>query len=155
MPTGDSRDNAQLQTATFDAALVVKDAGAITSSAAATVGGNAQVIDLGDAYVEGRLNIDISAIDFATGDEKYEIQLQFSDGDDFSGDDVFAIALHLGDAATGRTDQAKTGRFHTMWCNRFLDSTGLPKNFRYVRAYTIATGTSPSLNWEGWISKAC
>lgn len=148
-------ESAQLRSFTFDAATQLKDAGAITASAAAQVGGADKILDLGDAFVEGSVVADISAIDFGTEDETYEIQLQFSDVADFSTGtpDIHAVSLPLGDARNGMTDQAKVGRKVIPFNNRFVDANGAPKNYRYMRAYTVAGGDSPSIDYVAYVVK--
>ena len=53
----------------YDTQLVLKDAGLVAASAAATVGGEAAVLDLGGGLVEGKLYIDVSAVEVADDDE--------------------------------------------------------------------------------------
>ena len=92
-------DSAQLHTFTFDKETELKDAGAITSSAAAQVDGSDKILDLGDAYVQGSAIFDISDIEFGDADETYEIQLQFSDSADFStgSPNTHVVSFPLGD----------------------------------------------------------
>ncbi len=47
----------------FDAEMLLKDAGLVASSAAATVASAAKVIDIGNARMDGKVVIVISAIE--------------------------------------------------------------------------------------------
>ena len=77
---------------TYDNDLLLKDAGLVASSAAATVSASAKQLDLGAARVDGRVIVDISAIEVDTGNEKYEIEVQVSNTSGF-GAGIFIAAL--------------------------------------------------------------
>lgn len=84
------------KTVSYDANLVLKDAGLVDVSAAATVSSAAQVLDLGAGVVEADVVIDVSACEVASRDESYRIGIQISDTSDFS-DDIYEIeSLQLG-----------------------------------------------------------
>lgn len=91
---------------TMDALTQLKDAGAITASAACLVGGVARVLDFGFttpqgviqvAYVPGDIVIDVSAIEVASTDEVYMIAYELSD--DTSGN---AVGFDAGDVVVCR-----------------------------------------------------
>lgn len=154
MSTGDSRDNAQRHHFTFDTELQLKDAGLVAASGAATVGGSAKVLDLGDGFVQGQVWFNITAIESGSADETYEIMLQFSDGSDFSSDNVFAQSFHVGTGSNGWTDQYITGIKVMPFNNRYINSSGDEENFRYMRVYTVVGGTiSTGINFEAWVVK--
>lgn len=84
------------RTGTFDSTLVLKDAGLVAASAAATVSSAAKVIDLGSGIVEADVMIDVTACEVASRDESYRIGVQISDTSDFS-DDIYEVEnLQLG-----------------------------------------------------------
>jgi hypothetical protein len=84
------------KTVSYDANLVLKDAGVVGASAAATVSSAAKILDLGAGVVEADVVIDVSACEVASRDESYRIGIQISDTSDFS-DDIYEIeSLQLG-----------------------------------------------------------
>ena len=84
------------KTTSFDSTLVLKDAGLVAASAAATVSAVPKVIDLGSGNVEADVIIDVTAVEVASRDESYRIAIQLSDRADFL-DDIYEIeSIHLG-----------------------------------------------------------
>lgn len=84
------------KTTSFDSTLVLKDAGLVAASAAATVDDEAKVLDLGQGNVDADVIIDVSACEVASRDESYRIGIQLSSNEDFS-DDVYEVEnLQLG-----------------------------------------------------------
>lgn len=84
------------KTTSFDSTLVLKDAGLVAASAAATVDDVAKVIDLGQGNVDADVIIDVSACEVASRDESYRIGIQLSSNEDFS-DNVYEVeSLQLG-----------------------------------------------------------
>src|SRR5512147_404305 len=83
----------------FDAALELKDSGSVTSSAAAQVDSADKILNLGDAYVEGAVVIDVTTIEVATGNELYQIGWQLSDSATFASGIFEAATLCLGDSS--------------------------------------------------------
>ena len=84
------------KTTSYDSALVMKDAGLVAASAAATVSSAAKVIDLGSGLVEADVFIDVTACEVASRDESYRIAVQVSSTSDFS-DDIYELeSLQLG-----------------------------------------------------------
>lgn len=123
---------------TFDALLQFKDAGLVAADAAAQVSGSAKVVDVGNGLFSGDMVIDVSAIEIASGDESYEIQVQFSSSATFASDIVQGPSLKLGAAATliGTDVPSATGRFILPFRN---EQNGVW--YRYARLYTNVTGT--------------
>lgn len=137
---------------TFDKNLQMKDAGAVTASAAAQVGGADKILDLGAGRVEGTVVLDVSAIDIVTGDEKYEVEFQLSPDATFgtAGDIRCAHVVKLGDATVnGSGADSTTGRYEMPVVNEFNGTV-----YRYARLYTRAAGTTPSINYTGFLAKA-
>lgn len=126
---------------TFDADLEFKDAGLVGASAAATVDGEAQIVDLGTGLFRGQMIIDVSALEIASNNEIYDIVLQLSSDSDFGTDTniVEAAQLNLSAAEVKRTDANKdngTGRYKLYFDNEFDETY-----YRYARLYTVVDGT--------------
>ena len=138
-------------TKTFDAALELKDAGLVASSAAATVDSSAKIVDLGAGDCEGVIVIDVSACEVASGDEKYIIGAQISSTSDFSSDYYEISSLILGDATQipGDVDMVE-GRYLLPFQNRIADGTAK----RYLRIYTTISGTiATGINYTAYLSR--
>ena len=129
---------------TYDALTVLKDAGAITASAAGTVGGSAKVIDLGAARMDAKAIVNVTAAGVGTG-AKQVINIQVSD-DEFDADIYNVGILELGDAGqlVGDTDVG-VGTYEIPFNNVI---NGVVK--RYCRVYATMAVLSPatSLNYS-------
>jgi hypothetical protein len=129
---------------TYDALTVLKDAGAITASAAGTVDDVAKVIDLGAARMDAKAIVHVTAAGTGTG-EKQVINIQVSD-DEFDADIYNVGVLELGDAAqlVGDTDVG-VGTYEIPF-NNVINGTVK----RYCRVYATITAVSPatSLNYS-------
>lgn len=96
----------------IDNDLTMKDAGLVASSAAATVGGEAQVVDVGTGLVKGELVVDVTAIEIADDDELFKISLQGSSKATFADTFEDLAILELGAAEVLGGDQdSTTGRY--------------------------------------------
>lgn len=129
----------------LDGDLILKDAGLVAADAAATVGGSAAVLDLGDVRMDGVVQIDATAIEVASNDELFLITAQFSDSSTFASGilngptyalGAFEISKQSADSATGR---------YEMGVSNEINGT----TYRYMRLYTecqgsIATGINYS-----------
>lgn len=129
-------------TYTFDANLEFKDAGLIAADDNAQVDASDQIIDVGTGVFTADMVIDVTAIEVASGDEVYDIQVQGSSSSSFASDNEQLASLKLGDSSVigGDTDSS-TGRYILPFNN--LGADGSP--YRYLRvtidvAGTIATG---------------
>lgn len=136
--------------ATFDYNLRMKDAGLVAASAAATVGGSAAtaIKDMGLARFDGRVIVDITACEVASGDEKYVIIVQGSSSATFATDVWNLGALIVGDSSVSleTVDTAATRHQELAFTNEVNGTC-----FRYVRLYTqvvgaIATGINYTAN---------
>lgn len=87
----------------YDVNLILKDAGLVAASAAATVGGDARVLDLGPSLVNGTLVLDVAALELASNDELYTVRLQGSSKADFASDyeDLMAVEFGAAEVAAG------------------------------------------------------
>ena len=68
----------------MDSELEFKDAGLVAADAAWQVDGAAAIIDLGSGKTSGIMVIDVSAIEIASNDEKYELYIQGSSSATFA-----------------------------------------------------------------------
>jgi hypothetical protein len=135
---------------TFDKELQLKDSYAVTSSAAAQVSSADKVLTFtGSAFTRGDVVIDVTALDVASGDEKYTIELQLSDSATFASGVVVAASLPLGDSSTtGNSADTTTGRFVLPATNRYQEY-----DYLYGRLYTRVAGTSPTITYSAYLGK--
>jgi hypothetical protein len=132
------------KTYSYDTALIMKATGLIAASAAV-----ATILDLGAAYVEGAVILDVSAIEFDTADEKYEVLLQVSNSATFADTSIVVAAIKFGDAANGAHDVSTAGRYVMHFCNEQYNTV-----FRYARLYTVVSGTvATGINYTGVMAK--
>jgi hypothetical protein len=122
---------------TFDYEHRLKDAGAIAASAAAQVGGADKIVDLGAGRVDARVIVDITAVEVDTGNEKYQLMVQFSTSPTFASGVWNGTALILGDS-TQSLESADTvvGRRELPFTNEINGTV-----YRYMRMYTFVAGT--------------
>jgi len=121
----------------FDAELELKDAGAITSSAPAQVGGEARILDVGSARWEAVAVINVTDIDEADTDETYELEIQGSNSATFASGNETLIKVPV----------TKTGRIEVPFVNQKYGDA-----YRYIRAVTTVGGTTPSINYTAYAS---
>lgn len=139
-----------LYTATFDAATELKDAGAITATGAAQVGGAARVVNVGNGIINAVLVIDVDALTVSVGDEGYTITLQGSSSPTFASDVQNLFVHRAGDSTlTGESADSTIGRRTFPVSNQGRDGSPLP----YLRIYTTVAGASPSVNFRAWLTK--
>jgi hypothetical protein len=123
---------------TFDYELRLKDAGLIAASAAAQVGGAAKILDLGLARVDAVVLVDTTAVEVATGDERYLIMAQFSNSASFASGVVNGPALNLGDSSvTLASADSGAAERHELKVTNEINGT----LYRYMRLYTVVQGT--------------
>jgi hypothetical protein len=135
----------------FDAATEMKDAGLVASSAAAQVDAADKILDFGGAVMtEGDLVIDITAIEVASGDEKYEIEWQLSSSATFASAVNTASVIKVGDSSvTGSSADTGVGRYVRGVSNEFGGTV-----FRYARLYTRIAGTiATGINYTAFLTK--
>lgn len=136
--------------ATLDAALQLKDAGALTASGAGQVGGAARVVNVGTGIVSGAFVVDISALDITSADETYDIRLQVSSDPTFVSDVTIAARVTGGASAiTAGQDTMGVGRRSVPFNN--IGEDGAAK--AYVRVFAAIGGTTPSINFAAMITQ--
>lgn len=130
----------------FDSDLELKDAGAVTSSAAAQVGGADRILDIGVGRVDGRTILNVTAFDATTGDERSQITMQFSNAADFGSGIVNGPSFGFGAfEVLGGSADPTVGRYELPWTNEI---NGV--KYRYCRLYTFGGGTSPSVTYSAF-----
>ena len=121
----------------FEPALQLKDAGLVAADAAATVSASAKVIDLGAARTDGRVIVDITAIEVADNNEKFDIITQFSNSSTFATGVVNGPALVTGALeVTKASADTAVGRYELPFTNEVGGAV-----YRYMRLWTEVTGT--------------
>lgn len=155
---------------TPDVLTLMKDAGAVTATGRAQVGGANRTLDFGNttsgpaveqvAYTPGRLFIEVTAIDFTTGDETYQVVVFLSDnasagGTGFAAGDVVVVKcvpLVLGNTDTSHAvtgvntdDNVALGQYSIG-----IDNEAFATLFRFMCLGHILGGTTPSLNYQAW-----
>ena len=131
---------------TYDADLLLKDSGAVTTSAAGTVASVAKILDLGAGRVDGRTIIDMTAFDATTGDERSQVTMQFSASSTFASGVVNGPSIGFGayEVVAGSADPA-VGVYELPWTNEIAGTV-----YRYARIYTFGGGTSPSVTFSAY-----
>ena len=121
----------------YDHSLLLKDAGLVAADAAATVDSSARVIDLGDARFDGRVIVDVTAVEVADNNELFHVIAQFSDSATFASGIVNGPALVFGAfEVTKQSADSATGRYELPVTNEILGAT-----YRYMRLWTEVAGT--------------
>lgn len=136
---------------TPDVNLRLKDAGLVAADAAAQVSSADKILDLGLSRFDGRVIIDVSAIEVATGDEIYRIKTQFSNSATFASGVIGGTQIHLGDSSTlvGESADSTTGRYELPFTNEINGTL-----YRYMRLYTDVTGTiATGINYTAFVVK--
>ena len=132
-----------------DTELILQDNINITADTVGKVATVAKILDLGLAFVEGDLILDFDLVDFGTADEVYEIKLQFSDSDSFASNIVDKLEIRKGDAiAPSDKNKIALGREIVPFNNEIEGIV-----YRFCRLYIDVTGTTPIINFEGWLAK--
>lgn len=130
---------------TYDAELELKAAGLVGSTAAGSI-----ILDLGDGLVDGLLVLDVSAVEVASGDEKYDISLEASNVAAMDSGSQVVASKALGIATAPMDDTVSTaGRYVVPFRNE-QNGTVL----RYVRVHTTVAGTvATGINFSAFIAK--
>jgi len=144
-------------TYTFDADLEMKDTGLVAADAAWGVAASAKVLDVGTGRFCGHCVIDISALEIASGDERYDLLIQGSNSPTFASDIVILAALPVGDGSTIGTAYAGSGVDVDDTAGRYvLPFTNERNNiyYRYLRGFTVVTGSiATGINFTAFVAK--
>lgn len=137
----------------LDSATQLKDAGLVAASAQTQVGGADAKLDFGAGkpFTEVKLMIDISAIEVASGDEKYEIEFQLSDSPTFASGVVVADVTKVGDSSvTGSSADTAAGGPIVKTVNNEWQGT----RYRYARLFTRIAGTvATGINYTAYATQ--
>lgn len=121
----------------FEPAFQLKDAGLVAADAAAQVGGVDRILDLGAARSDGRVIVDVTAIEVADGNERFLIKTQFSNSATFASGVFGGTALDLGDSSvTKDSADSAVGRYELPFTNEINGTV-----YRYFRLWTEVQGT--------------
>ncbi len=137
---------------TPDINFQLKDSGLIAASAAWEVSSVAKICDLGAAtYGEYKCNINVSAVEIATGDEFYRLQVQGSSSATFASGIVTLASLELGPAAVlvaGVDTDSVVGDYVVYFHNNVGGTV-----YRYIRGFTTISGTiATGLSHQAWVT---
>ncbi len=136
----------------FDSEFELKDAGLVTTSAAAEVSSAAAIADLGSGFVNGVVVVDATAVEVDSSNEKFEIEWQLSPDATFgtAGNIVCASVLKLGDSSVnGSGADSAAGRYLLPVCNEFAGTL-----YRYGRLFHRIAGTIGSgINYSAFLAK--
>jgi len=134
----------------IDATHILKDAGLVAADAAGTVATVAKVVNLGAGAVEGKLVLDVTAIEIASNTEVYKISLQGSSSATFADTIVDLAEMTLGAAEVIGGDQdSAIGRYKVPFSTE-KNGTIYP----YVRVYAdVAGDIATGINFSAYLSK--
>ena len=142
---------------TFDKSLEMKDAGLIAADAAWGVGGSAKVLNVGAGNFCGHCVIDVSAIEIASGDERYTFIIQGSTSATFASDVVILAALPVGDGSTIGTAFGSSGVDVDDTTGRYVLPFQNERNnirYPYIRGWTDVSGTiATGINFTAFVAK--
>ena len=129
---------------TYDNALLLKAAGLVASTTTESV-----ILDIGAGLVDADLVLDVSAIETATGDEKYTIHLEGSNVAAMTSGSVTLANIPMGIKTDPADATTAVGRFVVPFRNEQNGTT-----YRYVRIYTLVAGTiATGINFVAFIAK--
>jgi hypothetical protein len=134
---------------TYDDDLLLQDEILITADVVGKVATVAKVLDLGQGRVDGRVIVDVTAINVDTNDERYFVRTQFSD-DDFAASIVGGTVLELGAAEiTDAEVDTPIGRYELPFTNEINGIT-----YRYMRLHNAIEGTvGTGFSYIGYVVK--
>lgn len=129
---------------TYDDTLEMKEAGLLATTT------NGTIKDLGEGLFDGYLVLDVSAVEIATGDEKYTISIE--------GSTVAAMtsaSVGLGSKVFGNLVVPMDGALSTAgrYVIPFRNEEG-GTLFRYIRVHTLVAGTiATGINFSAFLAK--
>lgn len=132
----------------YDKEMLLKDAGLVAASAAATVASAAKVIDVGNARFEAVAIIDVTAVEIESNNEEYDILIQGSSVENFGSNIQTLAQLNLGatEVRQGGAIDSVAGRYELPFINQQADVT-----YPYIRVYIVVAGTvATGINFTAW-----
>jgi len=131
----------------YDTLLRLKDHGVVSASGYGTVGGEATVLDIGQALVIGSLVFDIFKIDVPTNDELYRLHLMGGDDESFT-NEVSLCCLELGAAEVAEdSGDSVRARYVLPFSNEKAGTI-----YPYVRVRHVISGSAPRINYKATIT---
>ena len=140
---------------TFDRNMAFAEDLTLTSSGVVQFAAANVQLDLGDAYLDAVLVLDVETIDTASNDESYTFILEGGTVSGFGSGSIDALAIkRLEDpASTGTPGRMNVehgpGRYIIPFCN-LVDET----QYRYLQLNFVAAGTTPSIKFTAFVSPA-
>lgn len=131
---------------TYDDTLELKASASVTSTAAGSL-----IVDLGDGFMDGWLVVDVTTLEVASTDEKYNIVLEGSNVAAMSsGSIVLAAAPQMGNSSAPADADTAVGRFAVPVTN---EQNG--ELYRYVRIHTTVAGTidTTGITYSAFLAK--
>jgi hypothetical protein len=144
---------------TIDTLLELEDGAAALTDASLS----SDIVDLGGDTIKGTattarmacaVEMLVSAIDFTTADEVYDIFVVGSNTATVDSGVAILGHINFGDAGThvsaitGLTDQLSTGRYVIPFINEKAGTV-----YRYISLWLQQSGTTPSITCKAWLSK--
>ena len=136
-------------TYTIDTELQLRDAASVTASRRSQVSAANKIIDLGAGEVWGVILLDMTTIDFTTGDEVYNILAQVSNSATMASGVRNASGIIFGDAANGANDDTTVSERRELPFTNRIGTTV----YRYLSLYEVLSGTTPILDFKAWLAK--
>ena len=135
---------------TIDTLLLMEDGAAAITATEVNEGG---IYDTGSAVAKfvADLMVHVTAIDIASNDELYSLELQGSTSATFASGIENLATLHLGPNETliTDTDVDSTVGVYTV---PFTNQVG-GRMYRYVRLKIVVAGTTPSITYTAYLTK--
>lgn len=128
---------------TYDHNLLLKAAGLVASTTRHTI------LDVGAARVDGRVIVDTTAVESATGDEVYTVELQLSNSATFATGVFVQAAVRFGAAALTFESAASpaVARREIAFCNEINGVL-----YRYAALNTRVVGTiATGINYRAFV----
>ena len=131
----------------FDQNLKLKDHGAVSASGYGTVGGEAVVLDVGNALIVGSLVFDVFKLDIPTNDELYRFHLMGGDDESFT-NTVSLCCLELGAAEVveGGADSTRA-RYVLPFSNEQAGTV-----YRFLRVRHEIGGSAARVNYKAYVT---
>lgn len=128
----------------YDDNLSLKDAGLVAATTTEST-----IVNLGAGIVDGYLILDVSAIETASGNEKYTIHLEGSNVAAMTSGSVTLCNIPLGNTTDPADAVTATGRFVVPFRNEQNGTL-----YQYVRIYTLVAGTiATGINFTAFLAK--
>lgn len=134
---------------TFDVENLLKDSATHTADGVGQVAGVNRVLNIGTGRVSAQAVFDVSALDAASNDEKYTLQVEGSESEDFSTGSAVLASVVLGAAEVILEDvDSAADRYVVPFSNVIADVV-----YPFIRSSHVVAGTSPSITYGSWLAK--